>query len=75
MEYQWQHSCSHVLWIQIKRFSHLFDAIAKIASFLLSGLRKSRETRDMGDLGESMATNLRKLIATKLQEILDCHGA
>jgi len=55
-------------WIHIETEGplHLVDSISKVASFFLSGLGKSREKRDMGNLGELMTTNFGKLIATIL---------
>ena len=51
-------------WIHIETecFLHLVDSISKLASFFLSGLRKSRGKRDMRKLGELMNTNFGKLI-------------
>ena len=51
-------------WIHIETecIFHLVDSISKLASFFLSGLRKSREKRDMRKLGELMNANFGKLI-------------
>jgi hypothetical protein len=55
-------SSPHQLWVQVEAPRQLIASVAKIARFFLSGLRKSLEKkkRDLGNLEESMATNLGK---------------